>query len=176
MRIIITGTPGTGKSSVARELAEVLGVEFVDVTKIGSKIKNKKTEVDIEKFKKLVVKELKGKKNFIIENHLLCEFSLPADFIFVLRTRPDVLKKRLGKRNYEKKKLEANLIAEMLDYCTQKTLANYRGKIFELETAGRTVKETVSRICRIVRNKKLKGDKVDYSRYLTEYTKQETMQ
>jgi adenylate kinase len=165
-RIIITGTPGTGKSMIARRLASDLGAELIDIAMIARKsglVQNH--EVDIQKLRKKLA-FLRGNKHFVAEGHLACEMTLPADFVFVLRCDPKTLARRLKKRNYPKKKLEENLVAEALDYCTQRVLANYKVKPLELETSGRSAAECAGRLSSAVKNKKKTLDNVDHSDYL----------
>ncbi|MBI2079236.1 AAA family ATPase [Candidatus Micrarchaeota archaeon] len=170
MRILITGSPGTGKTSVSKLLAKELDLELINVKKIALGIKNKKSEVDVRKLKKIILTKIKKKKRFIIENHLLCEFRLPVNFIFVLRCRPDILRRRLIKRKYSNKKVEENVLAEMLDYCTQNVVNNYKLKPVEIETSKKRSTQIVKKIISVI-NGKTTGDKVDYSKYLINYAR-----
>ena len=175
MRIVITGTPGTGKSSVAKIVVQKTDCELIDIKKI-----EKATEVDVARLRKKILKVISNKKNFILEGHLACEFFVPCEYVFVLRTNPKTLLKRLGKRGYNKKKINENLVAEMLDYCSQKVWQNYGKKgtarIIEIETSGKTAGELTRRILLTVknRNKNVNGDTVDYGKELKRYTKLRT--
>lgn len=169
MKIAITGTPGTGKSAVAKKLSIKTGIEIIDTNKIAAGIKEG-IEVDVKKLRKLIMRVIINKKDFIIENHLLCEFNLPVDHVFILRCRPDFLLKRLKKRGYSKSKIGENLLAEMLDYCSEKTSENYK-KFIEIETAGKTPEAIVNRIIALLKYKNRKGDRVDYTKYLIRYSK-----
>ncbi|NUN11278.1 AAA family ATPase [Candidatus Micrarchaeota archaeon] len=125
MNILITGTPGTGKTFFAKELSKKLGLELVDVTALVKEKKiykkqGRELEVDLKKLKK----ELEKKDDCIIESHLLCEFSLGKEVI-VLRCNPKELEKRLNARNYSKKKVLDNVLLEALDYCLIKSEENY---------------------------------------------------
>ncbi|MFA6530183.1 MAG: AAA family ATPase [Candidatus Micrarchaeia archaeon] len=184
MLIVITGTPGTGKSEVAKELAKITGFSIVDVKKL---VETKKIftfgsggekEVDIRTLGRAVLAEVRKKKsngntqqNIILENHMLCEFSIPADFVFVLRANPDILRKRLAKRKYRTEKLKENLGSEMLDYCTLKVKANYGIEPIEIDTSKLTAKQTAAKAARIIydKNKNRKGDKVNYTSYLKKF-------
>ena len=168
MRIVITGTPGTGKTKVAEELADILGVKLIPIKKVVEREIRKK-EVDIKKLEKILKKMLKNERNYVIEGHLACEVKIPCDYIFVLRTHPDELKGRLSKRKYPAAKREENLMSEMLDYCVQRTRKVYGIKPIEIDTSGKTVNETAKRIAGMIKNKKKKGDNVDYSKEMLEY-------
>lgn len=169
MRIVITGSPGTGKTIVAKLLAKEMGLELIDIKKIVREKKLSKThEVDIKKLASSL-SFLKRKKDYIVEGHLACELNLPSDYVFVLRTHPNILKKRLKKRRYGKKKLEENLMAEMLDYCTQRTEQSYNKKPLEIDTSRITVEKTASKIQKAIKQKKKKIDSVNYSKELKNY-------
>jgi len=167
MRIIITGTPGTGKSQVARELSKGLSLELIDLKKVVHRnhLLGARHEVDIKKLARALVAELKGKKGYVIEGHLACEMKLPADYIFILRSSPEALQRRFKKRRYPGKKIEENIEAELLDYCAERVSAVYgRGvRALEIDTSKRTVKGSCDEIQRAIRLKKKKCDTVTYS-------------
>ena len=173
--IIITGTPGTGKTIIAETLAKKLGYELIDIKKIVDNNKalyetqNREKTVDLKKLKKVIMKEITKLeyKNIIIESHLTCEMKLPAKFVFVLRCAPQILKRRLEKRKYSKEKVEENLLAEMLDYCTLLARKNFKGKqIIEIDTSKRNLENCVEEITKVIKGKKKKIDNVDYSKEL----------
>jgi adenylate kinase len=164
MRIIITGTPGTGKSTIAAMLAEEMGLELVGIANVVRKTMRlgPTHEVDLKRLGK-VLAFLSKKKDYVVEGHLACELRLPADFIFVLRTEPKMLKKRMRARGYGKNKIEENLMAEMLDYCTQRVAAEYKIQPLELDTTRRRPEASVKEMLQAIKQKKKKIDDVDYS-------------
>jgi len=172
MRIIITGSPGTGKSCIARVLSERLGLKLIDIKRIARerRLVGKNHEVDPRKLA-AALRMLANRKNFIVEGHLACEIRLPADFIFVLRTGPATLRRRLAKRKYNKRKLEENLMAEMLDYCVLRAESVYGRAPLELDTSHRSVFGCVNIIARAIKQKKKKLDTVNYSKDLKRHLK-----
>ncbi len=174
MRIVITGMPGTGKTKTAEELARILKVRFIPIRRVVEKEhifekKGGERLVDVRKLDKTLGRMLKNSKDYVVEGHLACEVKIPCDYIFVLRTHPKELRKRLGGRKYPKAKLRENLLGELLDYCVQRTEEVYGKKPIEIDTTGKTVKVTAGRMAGMIRNKKKKGDRVDYSKELLEY-------
>lgn len=164
MRIILTGTPGTGKSAIARALAAKMGLELVDIKEIALSrgLRAKNHEVDVKKLARALA-FLKKKEDFVAEGHLAAEIRLPADHVVVLRCDPRVLEKRLKRRKYPKKKLEENLMAEMLDYCTQRAESVYGRKPLELDTSKMGIRQAAAEIEKAVRGRRRKIDSVDYS-------------
>jgi adenylate kinase len=167
MRIVMTGSPGTGKSQIARELSKKLGLALVDLKKIARTrgLVGRNHEVDVKRLAS-ALRPLAKKKDFIVEGHLACEFRIPADFVFVLRTHPKTLRKRLSKRGYGKKKLDENIMAEMLDYCLQRAEAEYAKKPLQLDTTRRSAGQSAAEIEKAIKRKKKKLDSVDYSEEL----------
>ncbi|MCD6522376.1 MAG: adenylate kinase family protein [Candidatus Diapherotrites archaeon] len=161
--IIITGVPGTGKTSVARELSKKMRVPLIEVNRIvrEKKIYTGKEDgsyvVDMKRLKKEI-----ENRNGVMEGHLLCEIPLKAEYVFVLRCSPKVLWRRLQKRHYSKKKIKENVEAEALDYCLIRARENYK-KVYQVDTTRRTVASTVRKILRIMRGEE--DDSVDFSNY-----------
>ena len=167
MRIVMTGSPGTGKSAIAKELSSSLGLRLVDIAAIArsSGLVGKGHEVDVAKLSRRL-SFLHRADGFVAEGHLACEFRIPCDFLVVLRCRPGSLRRRLKKRGYGKRKVDENVLAEALDYCSQRAGTVYRMEPLELETSGRTARESAAILKKAIKNKKKTIDKVDYSDYL----------
>jgi len=137
--IIISGTPGTGKTTLAKKLMNNLDYPILDVKKF---IKEKKiTEeydpqrkcyvVDTKKLNKELIKEIKkteknhNPEGIIIDSHL--SHYLPKKYVDIcLITKCDLklLKKRLKNRGYDKDKVRENLDAEIFDVCLNEAKEN----------------------------------------------------
>ncbi|MEM4367061.1 MAG: hypothetical protein QW035_02940 [Candidatus Anstonellales archaeon] len=159
--MIITGSVGTGKTSVTKEVAKALGQSYIssaDVAKKAGLIK--KGEVSVEALRKSM-KRLEGVK----EGHVLCEANFGEKTAVVLRCHPDELRRRLRERGYSVKKVEINVEAEMLDYCFLKAKQNY-AKAIEVDTTGISAKEAAKKVIKMF--KAGRGEKVDWSKELKE--------
>jgi adenylate kinase len=141
---------------------------LVDISSLARKhrLVSKTHEVDVRKLARKML-YLGMETDFVAEGHLACEIRLPADFIIVLRCKPEVLRRRLKKRRYSKSKIEDNLLTEALDYCTQRAQKIYKRRPLELETSGRSVAGCVKILAAAIRDKKKTLDTVDHSGYLS---------
>jgi len=176
LRIVITGTPGTGKTKIAKHLAKRTGIELVDLKEFVNrnhifKIEKGQKVVDVGLLGKKLLSRIKKSKDYIVEGHLACEIRIPADFVIVLRTNPNKLRARLAKRKYSKKKVNENLEAEMLDYCVQRVESVYGKTPLELDTSQRTVTTCADKILIAIRKRKKVLDHLDFSRELKNYLK-----
>ena len=130
--IIITGTPGTGKTTLSKRLSKKLNFYYLDVNKIISQYKlsegydrKRKTKIiDINKLNKKLILEVKnikksGKYNgIIIDSHLSHYFPREyADFCIVTKCGIKELNKRLKKKKFHESKIKENLEAEIFDIC-----------------------------------------------------------
>lgn len=161
--IVVTGTPGTGKTTLAKALGKTLDLPVIHVNELVKKKRKlslgregSSILVDLKALKK----ELRG-FNGIVEGHVLCEISLPAKAV-VLRTSPKELERRLKRKGFGKRKIRDNVEAEALDYCLIKARENYK-KLIQVDTTGTTADAALARTLFLLRE--MVSDKVDWSDY-----------
>ena len=147
MIIIFTGTPGTGKTIISKELSKIIKHNYLDVNEIIKKHKlreyyDKKRHtyvVDENKLVKLLIKEIKNNKNLVIDSHL--SHYIPSKYVdlcIVTTTELKELKKRLTKRKYIPLKVKENLEAEAFAICLVEAL-EAKHKVIQLDTTKKTV-------------------------------------
>ncbi len=150
MIICVTGTPGTGKTTLAKGLQKVLGYEYLDVTSFIKKNKlyeqyDKKTQsfnIDTDKLLPVLAKEIKKKKNLIIDSHLSHYLTKNlVDLCVVTKCELKELKKRFTKRKYPKETVRENLDAEIFGVCMQEA-KEHGHEIFVVYTADGLPDET----------------------------------
>ncbi|MHA1689941.1 MAG: adenylate kinase family protein [Promethearchaeota archaeon] len=131
--IIISGTPGTGKTTVARGLGDRLRAEVISLNELVMEEGllegfDEERDTYIADFDRLVprvvelIKEAEkmGIKRIIIEGHFADVIPKEyIDVVFILRCHPDELKRRLEARGYGKEKVLENVEAEILGDCIQ---------------------------------------------------------
>ena len=150
MIIAISGTPGTGKSEVAKLLAKNLGWKLVDLNKVAEE-HNFYDDYDEERGCKIVdTKSLAGevevlgiKEDLVLEGHF--SHDMPCDLVIVLRCNPGELRKRFEKRRWPKKKIEENIEAEIMGICKEEALERDK-KILEIDTTGKETEKSVKEI------------------------------
>jgi broad-specificity NMP kinase len=121
--IIITGTPGVGKTTVAKELAKSLSSNVLDVSELVQKenlvsMSDDRRETLIADMKKLRTRVRgilsKTKDSIVIEGHYAYDVvPKPTNTMtFVLRRDPDDLEQKLRRRGYDDRKISENIAAE----------------------------------------------------------------
>jgi broad-specificity NMP kinase len=152
MIIVVTGTPGTGKSSLAKALAKSLKITYIDVNKIigANRLieyydkKRQTNVVDENKMSKILVEMIKKDKNLVIDSHLAHYIPKKyVDYCVVTKCGLKMLKKRLEKRGYHAEKVKENLEAEIFDICLTEAI-EAKHNIILLDTTKTTLKELVT--------------------------------
>jgi len=146
---LLTGTPGTGKTSIGRELSNKgysiiylndcvgddylrleEGCKVVDPLVLGEKIKNSL------------------KPGCVVEGHLAHLLGI-AGVVIVLRTAPDVLRFRLTEKGFSNPKSEENVEAEALDVVLIEALELHK-QVFEIDTTEQSAAESASNVIKIM--------------------------
>jgi len=147
MKIAVSGTPGTGKTEVSKELSKILNYEYIELNKLAEE-KGYIIGVDKERNSKIIdsdrLKNVSVPDNVVIDGHL--SHFVPVDLVVVLRTRPDVLRERLKKKGWLPKKVEENVEAEVLGVCVFDA-EEEKQKVIEIDTTNKTP-EVVAKIIR----------------------------
>ncbi len=159
MMILITGVPGTGKSTVSKFLSEKINAKLVNINTLaedndlfmgtdeirGYKIVNIEGMIDsVEK-----IRLDNPDDTIIFEGHLAQDYP-NSDYVIVLRCDPLVLKERLNTRDWKDKKVKENVSAEILGVCTSEAYDTYGDMIQEVDTTNLSVEEVANQIMKIV--------------------------
>ena len=147
--ILITGTPGVGKTALAKNISEKPGFKLVELTALARKEKlytsfdraRKTYVVDEGKLRRRLEALSRSSERIVLPTHLIGRF-LPKASVkvaLVLRLDPVVLYERLRARGWTKRKAWENTEAEILDVCLQEArLLLGPRKVFEIDTTRKS--------------------------------------
>jgi adenylate kinase len=148
--ILITGTPGVGKSALAKNLSRKSGFKLIE---LGSLVRNERLYsrfdkarityvVDEGKIRTRLEALSRSSERIVLPTHLVGRYLPKASvkLAFVLRLDPVVLYKRLRARGWTKRKAWENAEAEILDVCLQESRAVLGPrKVYEIDTTRKSV-------------------------------------
>lgn len=156
MLLAITGTPGTGKTTVAPLVSTDLGYERVD---LNAFIQEQDLDTDFDEDRHSAIVDVEALndsfpyasgEDVVVEGHLSHHLAA-ADVIVVLRTDPDELEDRLTDKKWEDEKVEENVMAERLDVILQEAVRVHPENTFEVDTTGRDPETVAEEIVYLVR-------------------------
>ncbi|MHA2397131.1 MAG: adenylate kinase family protein [Candidatus Thorarchaeota archaeon] len=162
--ILVGGTPGTGKTKVAKILGSKLSVEvislgiFADESGcITAEDKARNTGIINEDCLVDALIELTEDKSkrIVIEGHYIDLVpSSSVQWVFILRTHPGKLRTRLSERNYSNEKVTENVEAEVMGVCQMDALNAFsEAKVFEIDTSELSAPQTAEKIDVTMKNK-----------------------
>lgn len=147
----LTGTPGTGKTTVADRMAG-MGWSPVDLTElarrsgaiVGRDEDRQTDEVDEDILRDAVLAEVSGRPGDgpqVLVGHMA--HLMPCDHVVVLRTSPRVLRQRLESRGWPPAKVLENVEAEAVGVILVEAMeVEPPVPVLEVDTTSRTPEET----------------------------------
>ncbi len=164
--ILITGTPGVGKTTVSRSLASRLDAVYINLAElvererlISGVDKTRETLIaDTDRVSKRmqgIIKSSEG--DVIVDGHYAVDVVATKDvhMVFVLRRDPSELKSVMENRGFKERKLWENIVAEILDVCLWDAVSVCGSdKVCEIDVSGRSIEEVVKDIILMLEGKK----------------------
>lgn len=147
--IFVTGTPGVGKSRLARSLSNKHGYKLVELSQLVKKERlytrfdrdRKSYVIDERRLRQRLKTISRSADKLVITSHMVGGF-LPKSLIgvaLVLRLDPLILYRRLRNRGWSRHKAWENTEAEIVDLTLQETLKLLGEKrVFEIDTTRRS--------------------------------------
>ena len=161
--IIVTGTPGVGKTVLARLLAKKTGFEY---SSLGDLVRKERLHHGFDRRKGSYIidegsvrRKLKGcfeahkRKGIVFETHSVNSI-LPKTrgmLVIILRLDPAFLARRLRARNWPKLKIWENVESEMIDVSLYDSLkALGKSRVLEIDATGKRPKELLREILKVL--------------------------
>ncbi|MEL9989791.1 MAG: adenylate kinase family protein [Thermoproteus sp.] len=172
MRVLITGTPGVGKTTACRELSRLLGAKCIEVAALLAGRPFTRWDpysltydiLDAEAARRVLEGEMTG--DYIVDTHVL-DLIGDVDYVFVLRKRPDVLFRELKGRGWPLHKVVDNVWSEILDYIYLQAKERWR-RIYQIDVTEKSTHQTVDVMVKCIRGFVCPDDEVDWLQYSLE--------
>uniref|UniRef100_A0A7C4H765 Putative adenylate kinase n=1 Tax=Ignisphaera aggregans TaxID=334771 RepID=A0A7C4H765_9CREN len=176
----ISGTPGTGKTSIARTLSQVLNIPYLDLSSyvVNNKLYTYYDEernsyvIDEDKVRASVINMYREKGPMIISSHYI--EIIPRDIfeiVFILRRNPLELIDVLTSRGWPSHKIAENVEAELLSICTLNVIDEFGDDIVvEIDVSSKSLDDVVQEIVDILHKSKTssRGISIDWTTTLSE--------
>jgi adenylate kinase len=165
MIISISGTPGTGKTTICSILKErgyhvvSLGEILMSSGRFDIDEASGELLVDVDEVREMLSSEFLDPENdIIVDGHL--SYLAPWDLCIVLRLHPEGIRSRLEKRDYGKEKVQENVEAEMVSSVLMEGMderkRREKGMLIELDCTGKGQDELTNEIERCMGSMKAK--------------------
>jgi len=164
--VLVTGTPGTGKTAASHLLASKIDALHID---LGELVKRENLSSGIDKARDSLIVDMDKVSrrvqeiindcdcNVIIDGHYATDVlpSESVDVVFVIRRNPDELKKTMEERGFKEEKIYENIAAEILDVCLADAISACGSeKVCEIDASGKGIEKVTEDMLLILKGKK----------------------
>lgn len=158
---VITGTPGTGKHTLARCVSRKTGMDIVDITKVA--VQSDLLEPDGVDTARLAGMMSYPSKPAIVVGHLAAYVVPPGmvSEVIVLRRSPYELEPIYQMRGYAKSKAQENLGAEILGTIASESYHAF-GRIIQIDTTGGDIDHNTYKIIQAIQGRYKSDDDIDW--------------
>lgn len=180
MRVAVTGTPGTGKTTATelladrdRSLAEGALDPTFEVIHLNEVIREHELTTGHDENRDSAIVDvdavsawLDGRDDVIFESHLAHYFE--ADRVVVCRCHPETLERRLDERGESAESITENAESEALDVVLTEAVERHgRDRVYEIETTDSDPEAVAAKITAVVTgNREPSAGTVSYIEYL----------
>lgn len=176
----ISGTPGTGKTAVARVLSEKLRIPFIDLSTFVMEHKlylyyddvRNSYVIDEERVSNTITSMYREMGAMIIAGHYI--EILPREIfevVFVLRRSPYELIEILKQRGWQDQKIAENVESELLSICTLNAIEELgEDLVIEIDVTARDLNDAVNEMIEIIQGFRhvRRGHRIDWLVLLSE--------
>ncbi|MEM0369198.1 MAG: adenylate kinase family protein [Pyrobaculum sp.] len=170
LKVLITGTPGVGKTTQCRKLARVLDTRCIS---LGEILPHTPYVKYLEELVTYEIVDLEGARSYVwslikpgdvLDTHVV-ELSPDPEVAVVLRKAPDVLFKELSTRPWPLKKVLENVWSEVLDVVYVQAVERWR-RVYQIDVTKREPDETLQLLIKCVKHGVCIDDRVDWLSYV----------
>lgn len=153
MIVVVSGTPGVGKTTVARKLAEIFKFEYLHVSQFAIERKlyvdydpdRNSYIIDEDRLKEELNEYVKD-KDVVIES-IYPSFIDNSTKVIILRKNPLMLYEELRRRGWNEIKVAENTMAEALDVILSEALEAFpKEKICQIDVTNKPVERIIEQI------------------------------
>ena len=156
--ICVTGTPGSGKSTLTRRLAISLHCDYVDLNEALKKAglaesfdgERKCWVVNTDKMEEVadrIIRKYEDAEYLILDSHLSHDLpNTTVDLVIITVCDIEMLAKRLRERGYDEKKVQENVQAEIFQVCAEEAKENGHTMMVVDTTEEYRVEDIVSQV------------------------------
>jgi len=171
----VSGTPGVGKTTLAKLLAKRLNFNYIHIGELAKRIgavigydKERKADIiDVKKVSKYLA-ELKPDKEIIADTHVV--EAIPPEKIkkvIVLRLDPQKLYERLSERGYPANKIAENVESEVLGTCYIDSVKHFGpDKVAQIDATEKSIEELAEIASRIIVENLRYNEDIDWAEKL----------
>ena len=170
MRVAVTGTPGTGKTTATERLQKETDLEVIHLNEVLEE-EELYTEVDADRESKIADLDglaawLEDAEDAVIESHLAHHFE--ADRVAVLRCHPETLEERLLERGETEAKASENAESEALDVILAEAAEKHGlESVYEIDTTDLAPEAVATELAAVVTgDREPSAGEVDFVGYL----------
>lgn len=171
----MTGSPGVGKTTVAKELTSRLNARYISLSDV---VRELSLVSGVDETRDVVIANVNALSGYVegivsrsegdvvIEGHyapdVIPEGGVP--YVFVLRRDPEYLWAALVARGYNERKVIENVTSEILDVCMVDAVRKYGlGGVYEIDVTKMTFEETADEILKVLEGRtRCKAGNVDW--------------
>ncbi|MDG6939920.1 MAG: AAA family ATPase [Nitrososphaerota archaeon] len=167
-RIGVTGSPATGKRTVAELLSRMLGVRAHSINRLAAEAalvtEGGEVELRAGRVGRMLLSLTSGEDSYIIYGPFLWDLFPRSrlDLVVVLRCNPAVLHRRYVERGYGARKAADNVTAEAIGYVYAECLSKYGRKVRQMDATGRSPEQVAEAVVAMAEGRADDEESVDW--------------
>jgi adenylate kinase len=161
----ITGTPGTGKKTLAPSVARLLGLPCISLNGLLTprEVAEDSPGADPRRLRTRLLGRARGTN--VVFGHMVPDVLTKGELerVVVLRCNPSVLRLRLHQRGYSAEKVTGNVEAELIGVVAAACISKFgRRKVAEFDTTASGVRNSAEAVAGLLQSSRSPGAPIDW--------------